>query len=148
MEPSLPEQPNVATSARRRSRRERSLRSKIDPGERFVSWGRGWVSRDGRLPAVLAARTYDYVILSDRQLYLVTTGFFTRRPRRLVYATVLGRLRVTERPDKRGRFLQVASLDQRPHVIQLRANRRNNVLADAMLEATAREKPPDAEPSE
>jgi hypothetical protein len=148
MEPSLPEEPDAATPARRRSRRERRLRSKIDPGDRFVSWGRGWVSRDGRLRAVLAARTYDYVVLSDRQLYLVTTGFFTRMPRRVVYAAVLDRLRITERSDKRGRFLQVASLEQRPHVVQLRGNRRNNLLADAMLEATSRKQPPTAEPSE
>jgi len=114
------------------------------------------VSRDGRLRAVLAARTYDYVILSDRHLYLVTTGFFTRKPRRVVYAAVLDRLRITERPDKRGRFLQIASLDEHPHVIQLRRNRRNNVLADEMLEATAQEaaqvaapeQPPEPEPSE
>ena len=110
------------------------------------------MSRDGRLRAVFAARTYDYVILTDRQLYLVTTGFFTRKPRRVVFATALERLRITERPQKRGRFLQVVSVGQHPHVIQLRGNRRNKLLADEMLEATAQEapqeQPPEPEPSE
>jgi len=39
-----------------------------------------------------------------------------------------------------------------PHVIQLRGNRRNKLLADEMLEATAQEapqeQPPEPEPSE
>jgi hypothetical protein len=60
------------------------------------------VSRDGRFAAVVAARTLDFVVLTDDHLYLYSTGFFSRRPRRRVYAMSLDRLYVEDCGAKRG----------------------------------------------
>ncbi len=61
-----------------------------------MAWGRAWVWRDGRFAGVFAARTLDFTVLTDDSLFLVSTGFFTRRPRRRVYAITHDRLRVEE----------------------------------------------------
>jgi len=125
--------PTAATAASRRA--ERRLRSKLPDGEAIVAWSQGWVSRDGRLRMV-AARTLDYVVVTDRRLYLFTTGFFTRRPRRCVYAQSLARLRAAERPAGRGRHLRLESPDHRPLLIDLRRRARSDTLADEVLART------------
>jgi hypothetical protein len=90
------------------------------------------VSRAGRLNKVIAARTLDFVVCTEHDLVLFSTGFFTRRPRRRVYASSFDRLRVSVRQAKRGHELVVSSLDHRPLVFQMRKTERSAALVDAL----------------
>ena len=51
-------EPRVVSSA------ERRLQQKLGPNTHIVAWGRAWVSRDGRMHAVFAARTLDFAVLT------------------------------------------------------------------------------------
>ena len=115
-------------------RAERKLAAHIDPDERLVAWTRGWVSRDGRAHTVFAARTLDFVVVTDRHCYLFNTGFFTRRPRRRVFNTPLDRLSVTERKGKL--HLRVAVEARRPLLFDLRQGKRSEDVATALLART------------
>ena len=123
-------------------RAERKLRAYLEPGEALLAWTRGWVSRDGRMTRVIAARTLDYLAVTNHRCFFFTTGFFTRRPRRCVYNTPLDRLSVTEREAKRGRHLRVSSPDHRTLLIDLRANPRSDAFADRLLALTGGEPAP------
>jgi hypothetical protein len=78
---------------------------------RIVDWTRGWVSREGRLHTLLAARTRDFVVLTDSDLELITTGFFSRHPRRCVFSSKLNETRLTSELIGSGRRLRVTTLD-------------------------------------
>jgi hypothetical protein len=120
-------------------RAERRLRAYLQPGEALLAWTHGWVSRDGRLTRVVAARTLDYLVVTNHRCFIFTTGFFTRRPRRCVYDTPLDRLAVTEREAKRGRHLRITSADHRPLLLDMRGSARGNAFAERLLAQTARE---------
>ena len=132
--------PPLATARPSRAARrvETRLLAKLDPGETLTAWARGWVSRDGRLAAVVAARTLDYVVLTDHRLSFFTTGFFTRRPRRCVYVSPLDRLSASARRAKRGHRLRLESLDHRPLLLDLRGRAAYGAFVEKFLAATRR----------
>ncbi len=72
---------------------------------------RGWVSRETRFQ-LLAARFLDFVVLTEQHLVLLSTGFFSRQPKRVVLREPLVRLTVTAR----GRALRVVG-DQSKHIL-------------------------------
>jgi hypothetical protein len=114
-EPALP---TLIGPPRQPSRAERRLRAKLDQGERLVMWTRGWVSRDGRLHAIVAARTLDFAVITDRRLYLFSTGFFSRLPRRRVYESAFEFLQVSSTGTKRGHRLRICSRRHRPVLLE------------------------------
>ena len=121
--PPLPKQvarvePELVPPPRQPSRSERRLRAKLDPGERLITWTRGWVSRDGRAHALLAARTLDFAVISDRGLYFYSTGFFTRRPRRRVYASDFEHLQVSSIGTPHGHRLRIVSPLHQPILLE------------------------------
>jgi hypothetical protein len=120
---------------------ERRLQEML-PSEQIVAWGRAWVWRDGRLAGVFASRTLDFTVLTEEHLYLFSTGFFTRRPRRRVYAISHDRLQVDEAPAKRRRRLRLRAHEHRPLMLEMRGTPRNGAFADALA---ARTRPDDTE---
>src|SRR5665213_2749467 len=84
--------PDHAAEADREDRVAHRLQARIETTEPLIAWTRGWVSREMRMHGVFAARTLDFGVLTDRWLYLLNTGFFTRRPRRCVYGARLAEL--------------------------------------------------------
>src|SRR5262249_46485198 len=92
----------------RPSKTDRLLAAKLVGAAPIVAWGRAWVSRAGRLNKVVAARPLDFVVCTEHDLVLFSTGFFSRRPRRRVYASGFDRLRVSVRQAKRGHELVVS----------------------------------------
>jgi hypothetical protein len=130
-------QPNPVTSA------ERRLQRKLGPGVHIVAWGRAWVSRDGRMHTVFAARTFDFVVCTDDRLVLYSTGFFTRRPRRKVYEMTFDRLRVEPRQAKRGQakrgsHLRLRTTGHRPLLFDMGTKARNTAFATELLARTRR----------
>ncbi|HET9727926.1 MAG TPA: hypothetical protein VFR41_00820 [Acidimicrobiia bacterium] len=125
--PPPPSQPSLA---------ERQLRKKVGANERFIVWTRGWLSRDGRAHRMLAARTLDFAVLTDQRLYFFSTGFFTRLPRRRVYAVKLERLHVTGPPTPRGQRLRLDSPDHKPLRLELRGDERDSAFAHGLLSRT------------
>jgi hypothetical protein len=118
---------------------ERRLQRKLGRGVHIVAWGRAWVSRDGRMHAVFAARTFDFVVCTDDRLVLYSTGFFTRRPRRKVYEMTFDRLRVEPRQAKRGSHLRLRSAQHRPLLLDLGTKARNTAFAAELVARTRRE---------
>jgi hypothetical protein len=121
---------------------ERRLQAKLADDEPIIRWGRAWVSRDWRLPHIFAARTLDFTVITPTRLVLVSTGFFSRRPRRRVYAMTLDRLFVEECEAKRGLRLRVHAWDHRPLFLEFRFTPRNDAFADELFACT--EAPPTA----
>ena len=119
---------------------ERRLQQ-ILPSDPIVAWGRAWVWRDGPLAGVFASRTLDFTVLTKGHLYLISTGFFSRLPRRRVYANTHDRLRVEECPAKGRRKLRLTAQEHRPLMLEMRGTARNRAFADAMV---ARSRPDDA----
>ncbi len=62
-----------------------------------------------RLHGLFAARTFDFAVLTERGVFLISTGFFTRRARRCVYAARLDEIWVSRAPKGRGVRLRLAS---------------------------------------
>src|SRR5712671_5294929 len=88
--PDVTPAPGPRTPVRTRDRRvEIRLQTLVGADDALVAWTRGWVSRELRLHRLLAARTFDFAVLTDRNLFLFSTGFFSRRPRRRVYSSRL-----------------------------------------------------------
>ena len=117
----------------RELRIENRLRVLAGPDEHIVAWTRGWVSREVRAHFLFSARTLDFAVLTDRSLLLYSTGFFSRRPRRPVYASRIDRVLVTDQRVRRGRRLRVASRQAHPLRIELRGTARSNTFADALV---------------
>jgi hypothetical protein len=137
-EPSAPERNPDITVAPTRAREERRatrLQTLVGADEKVIAWTRGWVSRERRLHRLLAARTFDFAVLTDRSLFLFSTGFFTRRPRRRVYSSRLDRLNVSNHAVGRsGRRLRITARDAHPLWLELQGNRdRTATFADALV---------------
>ena len=113
-----PAPPTLIGPPRQPSRAERRIRAKLEQGERLVMWTRGWISRDGRLHTVVAARTLDYAVITDRRLCLFSTGFFSRQPRRRVYESPFEFLQVSSTGSKRGHRLRICSPRHRPILLE------------------------------
>jgi hypothetical protein len=125
---------NSTSPSARISATDRRLAAKVPSGTPIVAWGRAWVSRAGRFNKVVAARTLDFVVCTEHDLILFSTGFFSRRPRRRVYSMSFDRLRISVRQVKFGRELVVSALDHRPLVFQMRNTERSAALEQALLE--------------
>jgi hypothetical protein len=119
-------------------RPERLLRRKLAADEELLGWGRAWLSRDGKLHGLLAARTLDFVVVTEDDLLVFSTGFFSRRPRRRVYELPLDRLDGKERTASRRRRLAVWTKGRRGLLIEMRRNPRNDAVADRILRRVAR----------
>ena len=118
---------------RRADRREIRLQ-KIVGVEPIVRWTRGWVSREVPLHGLLAARTLDFLVLTDRSLDLVTTGFFSRHPRRLVYSAQLAAIFVShESVPRGGRRLRVVSASGHAIWIEMGATTEQKDFAAALV---------------
>jgi hypothetical protein len=104
--------------------------------EPVVAWARGWVSREIPLHGLLANRTRDFVALTASSLVLVTTGFFTRRPRRRVYTVRLDELAVEVADTRRGRRVRVSPASGRPLLVDLGADARSDALVSALATRT------------
>jgi hypothetical protein len=108
-----------------------------------VGWGKAWVSREGRLPRPLAARTSDFVVIADDRLVLYSTGFFTRRPRRRVFDESLERLEVLEERRGRGRHVRVnRHFSRRPPLLfDFSSRARNTPLVTQLIQLTKKDGP-------
>lgn len=81
---------------------------------------------------LLGARTFDFVVVTDRSLLLYSTGFFTRRARRLVYTSRLDRIFVTTDDVTRGHRLRVTARQANPILVELRASDRATNFAEEL----------------
>jgi hypothetical protein len=124
-----PDPPAVAAN-------ELRLIAKLRDGERGAAWGRGWVSRDGALHTLFAARTLDFMIVTDDHLIIFSTGFFSRRPRRRVFDIPLDRLTVDDRQGGTWRRLRLWTRARRALLLELRTNHRNTAFCDALVART------------
>ena len=117
------------------------LQSFVD--EPLVAWTQGWVSRDMRLHSVFAARTLDFAVLTDQSLCLVSTGFFSRRPRRRVFLARLEDMTVANEIVGRGRRLRISAPATRPLRLELRENDKTATFANALVERAPADAPED-----
>ena len=124
-------------SATRSERIAALLQRLIGDDETLVRWAHGWVSRETRLPRLLAARTLDFAALTDQSLVMFSTGFFSRRPRRRVYNTRLDQIFVVDVDVARGRRLRVTSRNGNPLWLELRSTEQALAFADDLV-ASAR----------
>jgi hypothetical protein len=135
-EPLAPERnpDTTATSAPTREERVATrLQTLVGADQDIVAWTRGWVSRELRLHRLLAARTFDFAVVTDQNLFLFSTGFFTRRPRRRVYSSHLDRINASDHVGPRGRRLRITSRNARPLWLELRVSDRAMIFADALV---------------
>jgi hypothetical protein len=133
-----PSPARVPPPSARTRRIEARLRAKAGADD-LVAWTRGWVSRGIRWHRLLAARTLDFVVLTDDALTLVSTGFFSRRPRRRVYWSELHDLAVADDPISKGRRLRVHSSTGPELWIEIGSDERSTAFADALVARTRRE---------
>jgi hypothetical protein len=137
-----PSPPSVAAEAAsadaRTARISARLQRLVGHDERVLAWTQGWVSREVRLHRLLAARTLDFAVVTERSLVLFSTGFFTRRPRRRVYTSRFDRIFVVDDVVARGRRrLRITSRDAKPLWFEIDASDR---AASFATELTARTK--------
>lgn len=118
---------------------ERRLRkaagARLESTEEILAWCVAWVSRDRRLHRLLAARTRDFAVLTDRRLLVFSSGFFTHRPRRRVLADRLDETAVTDCGSRPGRCLRVEAPAHRPLRIELGGRERDTTFAARLLQA-------------
>ncbi len=114
----------------------RRLQSRIETTDPIIAWTRCWVSREMRLHGVLAARTLDFAVLTERGIFLLSAGFFTRRPRRCVYAARLDEVSVTRLPKGRGVRLRFAARKARALRLELRSGSSGAAFTDALVART------------
>ena len=117
------------------------LRSLIGADAAIVAWSRGWVSREIPAHRFIAAHTLDFAVLTETELFLYSTGFFTRRARRLVYAADLDRVRVTDHTVRSGRRLLIKAGPSRALRIELPDRARANEFADELIARAAGRQP-------
>jgi hypothetical protein len=135
--PTPPDETPAAPASRMRpDGTVRRLQARIETADPVIAWTRGWVSREMRLHGLFAARTLDFAVLTERGLFLLNTGFFTRRPRRCVYAARLDEIFVSRRSKGRGVRLRITSTTGRPLWLELRSGTRNTAFADALVART------------
>jgi len=114
------------------------VEQRLEPGERVLAWGRAWVSRDRRhLHTLLAARTHDHVVVTDRRLMLFAAGFFTGHARRRVLADRLATLSVDPLGAPRHGRLRVRAPGHRPLRLELGGDTAGRELALMLREAAA-----------
>jgi len=131
--------PKSQPATRRDSRAESRLRTLVDrheAGDELVAWSRSWISREVPLHRLLAARTLDFAVVTPRFLLLFSTGFFTRRPRRLVYDVRLDEIVVSRVAVARGGRLRISSPNAKALRIELRATERAEAFAAAVIART------------
>ena len=133
----VPRAPEPATLSAREHRTETRLHAKV--GDDVDVWAHGWVSRSTRAHRLFAARTLDFAVLSPDTLTLVSTGFFSRRPRRRVYSAAAADLVVTDDPVPKGRRLRIRAGDGRELWIELGADDRSNAFAAALVDRSRRD---------
>ena len=109
-------------------------------GEELVDWAPGWVSTDGRFNAILAARTWDLMVLTNRRVLLFSTGFFTRRPIRRVWAGRLDEMEAKSVPRRKGTAVVVTSFVYKPLRFEFGADEQCDRFVAAFLAAVARER--------
>lgn len=118
---------------------ERRLRkaagARLESTEEILAWCVAWVSRDRRLHRLLAARTRDFAVLTDRRLLLFSSGFFTHRPRRRVLADRLDEAVVTDRGSRPGRCLRLEAPAHRPLRIELGGRADHAAFAALLVQA-------------
>jgi hypothetical protein len=112
------------------------LQHLIATNDPIVAWAQGWVSRENWVPERLAARTLDFAVLTTQSLLLVTTGFFTRRPRRCVYSARLTDLVAARAVVPNGRRLRITTEHGVTLRIELRATERGKMFAAAVVVAS------------
>jgi hypothetical protein len=114
---------------------ERRLRRIVEPGlepeERIRAWSRAWVSRPGRLPAVLAVRLRHVVAVTDRRVLLVPVRYWTRRPQHRAVHIALAGLDVRDAGARRE--LELVPLDGPPTRLDVGTAARGREVADALL---------------
>jgi hypothetical protein len=113
------------------------LQSLVGRDSAIVAWTRGWVSREIPAHRLFAARTLDFAVLTETDLFLYSIGFFTRRPRRLVYEADLDRVWVVDHRVPRGRRVTVRAGGGRALRLELSANPRSEHFADELIESSA-----------
>ena len=119
----------------REERREERIGARLQRlvgDEPVLAWTQGWVSREVRLHRLLAARTLDFAVVTDRSLSLFSTGFFTRRPRRRVYNSRFERIFVADDAvarRRRRRRLRITSRDAKPLWLELDGSGRAGAFA-------------------
>jgi hypothetical protein len=133
------QKPTPIPTTTRTRRVQKRLRAKAGADD-IVAWAQGWVSRGTRMHRLVAARTLDFAVLTDDALTLVSTGFFTRRPRRRVYSAELHELTVDDDPVPKGRRLRVQASGGPELWIELGSDERSAVFADALVENTRPER--------
>jgi hypothetical protein len=112
-----PSDPFATTTAARRLRE--LLTPRLRTGEEPLAWARAWISRDSRYPW-LQARTFDFLVLTDRRLMLWSSGFFSRQPRRRVLTDRLDDLTAVEAVGRHPRrTLRVKALGRKPLLFEL-----------------------------
>lgn len=113
---------------------------RLEHREHVVAWGRAWVSRDGPLSVLFAARTRDFVVLTDRRVMLWSTGFVSRMPQRRVMVNRLVSVRVEpvegRYPD---RSIRVLALHRNPLRFDFGGDDQSRRLVAALYEACADE---------
>jgi len=124
---------------------QRLVRPLLEPGETLVGWVRAWVSPAMRAHALLAARTRDVAVLTDRRLMLYATGFFTRRPRRRVLVDRLDELTVVPVGRQPERRLRLEKAGHRPLLLELGGDERSRAVGRDLTERARRAHP--TEPS-
>jgi hypothetical protein len=90
------------------------------------------------LHRLIAARTLDFGVLTPETLTLVSTGFFTRRPRRRVYVSDLQDLTVVDDAVPKGRRLRLHSGAAPALWMELGDDARSTTFADALVARTRR----------
>lgn len=120
---------------------ERRLRkaagARLESTEEILAWCVAWVSRDRRLHRLLAARTRDFAVLTDRRLLLFSSGFFTHRPRRRVLADRLDETVVSDRGSRPGRCLRIEAPGHRPLRIEVGGREGDETFAARLLQSAA-----------
>ena len=122
-------------SIERRLRKD--SRCRFEQGEEIVAWCRAWVSRDRPMHLLLAARHRDFAVVTDRRFLLVSTGFFSRLPRRRVLADRLDEITATPIGGLPGRCLRIESSVHAALLVELGGSDRSLALADALLRGTS-----------
>jgi hypothetical protein len=131
-----PAAPSTAAAPTRDERIETRLQSLVGADDPVVAWTRAWVSRETPVHRLLAARTLDFAVVTERYLFLYSIGFFTRRARRRVYESRIDRIVVNDDPVSRGRRLRVTARQVHPLWIELRDDERSRRFADAVVART------------
>jgi hypothetical protein len=102
---------------------------------------RCWVSRDGGMH-MFAARFLDFAVLTPDHLYLCSTGFFSRHPRRRVFREPISRLVVVPRGPEPQHILRIRGDFENPLLFEMRNTPEGNAFARELIERTRLPDPP------